>query len=227
MLSILMLLVLALALCAPFVPFVLLALCPPFPGDLALACLYALIVVEKIYAMIFRQPTKDLANVTGDWTSVAVGLSYAAVMYAAIVEVFLRGSGMTVPAATGAGALVYAAAVALRYCAFHHLGRGWAVHLDRSDVRSRPLVRTGPYRWIRHPLYLGACLECVAVPLLLNAWGAGALALLVFCPLEVQRARYEERCLRDALDGAYTAYARDVPGFIPRLRRTPTRTRGD
>jgi protein-S-isoprenylcysteine O-methyltransferase Ste14 len=61
----------------------------------------------------------------------------------------------------------------------------------------------------------------VALPWLLGAWVALAFGLLLFTPLEVVRARYEERFLRAVFGEAYARYAREVPAFLPRLRRRP------
>jgi protein-S-isoprenylcysteine O-methyltransferase Ste14 len=93
------------------------------------------------------------------------------------------------------------------------------VHVDRGTDPSNQLVRSGPYGWVRHPLYVGACLECLAVPLLFNSFWSLLFAAAVFCPLEILRARFEERFLFDAFGDSYRAYAREVPGFLPRLGR--------
>jgi len=225
-LSALMVFTFVLAVLAPFVPFALLAVRGAFPGALPFCILFSVIVLEKIYAMLFRMRTKELFRVTQDWTSAAVGVSYSLAMYATITEFFGRGTGVTVlPAALFGGGL-YLFAVALRYRAFDHLGRHWAVHVDRGTDSSNQLVRTGPYRLIRHPLYVGACLECLAVPLLLNSFWSLLFAAVVFCPLEVLRARFEEGFLFAAFGEAYRDYARDVPGFLPRLGRRGKRGPG-
>ncbi len=202
----------------PILPFALFWLTAAGGAALAFSILYALIAGEKLYAMFFRLRTSNLLAVGQDWTSVAVAIAYVAAMYAAIIEFYLRGRPGGWPWATAVGLLAWALAVGLRYWAFVHLGRQWAVHVDRSEVDDRHLVRSGPYAWIRHPLYVGAMLECLAVPLIFGAFWAVGLALLTFVPLEIKRARFEERFLRQIFGDLYERYRQAVPGFLPRLR---------
>jgi protein-S-isoprenylcysteine O-methyltransferase Ste14 len=57
------------------------------------------------------------------------------------------------------------------------------------------LVRSVPYRWIRHPLYLGMVVLTLGVPLGFGSmWGMVAMFLL-FVPAVVYRARPEEQAL--------------------------------
>jgi protein-S-isoprenylcysteine O-methyltransferase Ste14 len=86
------------------------------------------------------------------------------------------------------------------------------VHADHQ------LVRTGPFAWVRHPLYtgisvhyLGACLATGNVVLALGT-------IFVSLPTLVARARAEERLLREQLGPEYERYAREVPMLVPGLR---------
>ncbi|MGH6945873.1 MAG: isoprenylcysteine carboxyl methyltransferase family protein [Kiloniellales bacterium] len=54
------------------------------------------------------------------------------------------------------------------------LGRNWTVRV--LTLPGRPLIRRGPYRWVRHPNYLIVALEIPLLPLAIGAW----LAALVF-----------------------------------------------
>lgn len=73
----------------------------------------------------------------------------------------------------------------------------------------------GPYRWVRHPGYVGGILQVLSLPLILGSWRAlvaGAVAALLL----VLRTVLEDRALRQDLPG-YQAYAarvryRLVPG---------------
>lgn len=213
--SALMLLILLLVVVLPVLPFLVGRFSlRSFSCDLLFALLFSLIIVEKIYAMILRQPDRNLLAGGQDWTAVAVGLAYVGTMYAVAFEFFGRGTGLVFLPAAGLGAVVYGLALGLRYWALHHLGRQWAVQLDQAEVRGRSLVRTGPYALMRHPLYLGACLECLAIPLMFNAFWAFWLGLIVFVPLEIKRAGFEEKYLRLAFGREYEEYAHKVKGFF-------------
>ena len=217
-LSVLMIVVLALALLSPVYPFVLYVVGPRFSFALVFSIVFALIALEKVYAMFVRMRQKDLVKVERDWTSAAVGISYTLVMYLALVEFYWVVQAEVSWSLTIVGAVLYLGAVALRYWAFRHLGRQWVVHLDRNDADERVLIQDGPYGCIRHPLYAGACLEALAVPLIFNGVGAAVLACLTFIPLEVKRAMFEEKFLRQTFGAAYDDYAARVGGFFPRSR---------
>ena len=94
-------------------------------------------------------------------------------------------------------------------------------HFDlEPEVHSgHTVVRSGPYRFVRHPVYLGLAVHligaCVASGNLLLILGV----LLAGLPLLYLRARGEEGLLRAELGPAYDAYARKVGMFVPLLGR--------
>ncbi|MDB5611613.1 MAG: Protein-S-isoprenylcysteine O-methyltransferase Ste14 [Bradyrhizobium sp.] len=82
--------------------------------------------------------------------------------------------------------------------------------------RGQRVVSTGPYAWVRHPMYSGTILLLVGAALLLGSWWGAAMSPL-FAVLFAIRARIEERALIAGLPGYadYTARVRYrlVPGF--------------
>jgi protein-S-isoprenylcysteine O-methyltransferase Ste14 len=75
--------------------------------------------------------------------------------------------------------------------------------------RGQTVISTGPYGYVRHPMYVSALLFLVGVPLLLGSWWGLAFAP-VFAALLVVRISIEEKALRQGLEG-YDAYAGQVP----------------
>jgi protein-S-isoprenylcysteine O-methyltransferase Ste14 len=204
-------------------PAALFPVTPGFSGKAAGVSLYVAACAERIWAMYVRQGLGRVRDGAGrDWTAIAVGYAYPLTLGGAIAEFLLRQYAPP-PGLFATGLAVYAAGVALRYWAFRVLRNQW--HVDVTDTGGeRQLVRGGPYRLMRHPLYFGACLEIVGIPLFLNAWGALLFGVLVFIPLEVARGYYEERFLRALFGEDYRRYADDVWAFFPlpvRPRRRP------
>jgi protein-S-isoprenylcysteine O-methyltransferase Ste14 len=190
------------------------ALRPPFPSKIPLTLLFCVLVAEKVWSMLFRMRQRFRPDVQKDWTSVSVGLSYTLVFYFALVEFYVRRAPPAIAWAAVLGAATYAWAVFLRYWAFRCLGHQWAIHVDET-IEDRSLVTRGPYGAIRHPLYTGACMETLGLPLILGAYWTLLFAAVVFVPIEVQRAYFEERYLRRIFGGDYDAYAGRTWAFVP------------
>ena len=92
----------------------------------------------------------------------------------------------------------YKTMVALHVLFLASLGKFWNTRV--VVVPGTHLVRTGPYRFLRHPNYLVTVLEILLLPLLMRA--PVTLVLFSISNLAVlrQRIRIEEMALRDATD---------------------------
>jgi protein-S-isoprenylcysteine O-methyltransferase Ste14 len=74
--------------------------------------------------------------------------------------------------------------------------------------RGQSVVTTGPYRYVRHPMYSGTLIFIPATALLLGSW-LGLLVSPIFMALFVLRTVFEERMLKGGLQG-YTEYSNTV-----------------
>ncbi len=80
--------------------------------------------------------------------------------------------------------------------------------------RGQAVISTGPYHYVRHPMYSGIVVFAIGSPLLLGS-GYGVLGGLLFIAILARRAVMEERTLRESLPG-YAAYMAQVRyRFIP------------
>jgi len=101
-------------------------------------------------------------------------------------------------------------------CALGYAMFVWAIAANAffsQIVRIQPerghmVVTGGPYRFVRHPAYLGAILYELAVPVLLASWWALIPSLLTAFLL-LLRTALEDRALQTELAG-YADYARQV-----------------
>ena len=84
----------------------------------------------------------------------------------------------------------------------------------RDDAR---LIETGIYARVRHPLYTCVILASFGWALMWASWVALVPALGMI-PFFCAKVRREEAWLREKYPN-YANYARQVPGFIPRIRR--------
>ena len=86
----------------------------------------------------------------------------------------------------------------------HYLSSESRIQADRGHR----VVRDGPYRFVRHPMYTSLIVLMSSMALLLGSWLALAPALLI-AALLVMRTAFEDRMLKDLLPG-YREYALDV-----------------
>jgi protein-S-isoprenylcysteine O-methyltransferase Ste14 len=77
-----------------------------------------------------------------------------------------------------------------------------------QDERGHRAVTIGPYRYIRHPMYVGMCLYDIGLPWLLGSWWGLVVSGLMIAVVVVRTA-LEDRTLRRELPG-YAEYARQV-----------------
>lgn len=75
------------------------------------------------------------------------------------------------------------------------LGRWWTTRI--ITLPGAPLVRRGPYRYVRHPNYLIVVAEIALLPLAFGAWGIALGFSLLNALLLAWRIRIEDRALAD------------------------------
>jgi methyltransferase len=90
-------------------------------------------------------------------------------------------------------------AQALRWWCITTLGPRWNTRV--ITVPGLPLVRSGPYRWLRHPNYLAVVLEGVALPLIHTNWLTATVFTALNWPLLITRLRCENAALAEAAPG--------------------------
>ena len=100
--------------------------------------------------------------------------------------------------------------------------RLWAAgHLEKS----REVTRSGPYRWTRHPLYLGSVIIAVGLAVASDRVLVAALIALYVATTIPAAMFSEERHLRAKFGPAYDAYAsREAPPMERRFSFARART---
>jgi methyltransferase len=138
---------------------------------------------------------------------------HAGVLVAAAVEVvWLRRPFLPMLAASAT--VLFLLATALRWWAIHSLGAHWNVQV--MDSASLGVVVTGPFRWVRHPNYLGVFVELAAVPLIHTAWITALAAVAGNIWVLRNRLRVEEPMLEahPQYRAAMSGKARFLPGMF-------------
>jgi protein-S-isoprenylcysteine O-methyltransferase Ste14 len=78
-----------------------------------------------------------------------------------------------------------------------------------QEDRGQTVIATGPYRYVRHPMYAGILVSLFGTSLLLGSWWALSVVFVRVVLIGI-RIRIEERALRAGLNG-YGEYAVRVP----------------
>lgn len=92
-----------------------------------------------------------------------------------------------------------------------HLGRDWSPNVALKDEHT--LIRTGPYRFVRHPIYSGVLLAMFGTALAIGEWRAALAFALLFLAF-FRRVGAEEKRM-SAIFPEYDQYRRDTKALIP------------
>jgi methyltransferase len=154
---------------------------------------------------------RGIAKRRDPWYAWMVAL-HAGVLVGAAVEVVALHRPFVPLLAAFMGAL-FLLATALRWWVIRTLGAHWNVEV----MASAPLgvVTDGPFRWVRHPNYLGVFVELVALPLIHTAWLTAILAAAGNAWVLRHRLRIEEPVL--SASPQYRATMAGKPRFLPKL----------
>jgi protein-S-isoprenylcysteine O-methyltransferase Ste14 len=139
-----------------------------------------------------------------------LALGACAVAIAAVLAFTPPGSG-SAPGLMLAGDLVAVLGCLWLLASVLALGRCFGVLPE-----ARGLVTRGPYRAVRHPVYLGEIAACAGLALAAPSLRNG-LVLAVFVGAQLVRMGFEERALTHAFP-EYAAYAERTPRLIPGMR---------
>ncbi|MGE0789445.1 MAG: isoprenylcysteine carboxyl methyltransferase family protein [Sandaracinaceae bacterium] len=128
-----------------------------------------------------------------------------------IAEVFLLKRRASLPTAIGA-TLAFGAGQLLRRSAMRALGERWNVRV--LVLPGQPPVSGGPFRYVRHPNYLGVALEMAALPAMHGAFVTAIGFSIANAVLLRARIRAEEDAL-ESTGGRYLSTLGDRGRLIP------------
>jgi protein-S-isoprenylcysteine O-methyltransferase Ste14 len=124
-------------------------------------------------------------------------------------------AGSTALLLASSGSLLAVAGVALVLRSRAELGPAWSF-VPKAD-QGTGLVTTGPYRFVRHPIYLGLTLLAMGEALAFSSWPAFMIILSGIVPTFAWRARAEEKLLSRTFGKGYAVYRQRTKMIIPHL----------
>ena len=114
------------------------------------------------------------------------------------------------------GVGLMAGSVWLGMDAVRTLGKNWS--LAARVITDHELIATGPYAFVRHPIYTGMLGMLIANGLVFGTWYSLLAGIAIYWLGTALRTRREEALLRQTFGAAYEDYARRVPPLLPGLR---------
>jgi protein-S-isoprenylcysteine O-methyltransferase Ste14 len=96
------------------------------------------------------------------------------------------------------------------------LGRHWRI--DAGLHRDHMLIQTGPYRYVRHPIYLSMFFMLLATGIAAAPWPLIAIAVVLFVAGTEIRARIEDSLLATRFGVAFADYRGHVASYFPGIR---------
>lgn len=102
---------------------------------------------------------------------------------------------------------------ALRFWAIRTLGKYFTMHLDIHD--DHKVICSGPYKYFRHPSYVGAFLTYMGTSIFLHSWISAIVAAIILPIAWIKRMNHEEEMLLGNFGKEYEDYCKKTKRFIP------------
>ncbi len=109
--------------------------------------------------------------------------------------------------------VTYPLGLLFRYVSIIYLGQHFTRDVEVSNTQE--LVSKGPYRLLRHPLYLGLMLLTVSVPMFFGNWFMTIMSFISMFVILNHRMTIEENMMEDVIGDAYVTWKEQRYRFIP------------
>jgi protein-S-isoprenylcysteine O-methyltransferase len=173
--------------------------------------IYALWLVLVVYLVVAARDAKpDTQTHLGQ----SLGLMFA--MIAAILLPHLSifnfiNFAPVNPVLSMMGIIICVAGMAFLVSARQHLGKNWSQTVSAKE--GQELVTSGPYRYVRHPMYTGGIIACIGSAIV--AGGAFVFFLIILTPLFLWRVSAEDKLMEQQFPNEYAAYKKRTKALIP------------
>lgn len=171
---------------------------------------------------VLRKKPPSAPDLKRDRSSI-IGFALQALSYGMVLgaprepftTLIISGSEPLAVIASIVAVLMAVSSVSLIMAAIKTLGREWSV--TARLVEGHRLATSGPYAYVRHPIYTGMLGMLLATGIAVSDWKVIIAALVVFFIGTIIRVRSEEKLLSGAFGPEFDVYSQRVRAIIPGL----------
>jgi len=159
------------------------------------ALLLGVLIVERVESTFFKQ-TQPTGRKYYPWLTYIPFTTYLFIVVTILCKDFLFRRSFNL-ICTVVGLSLYGFGIFLRRASQKGLGDQWSIHIEIKP--NHRIIRSGIYRYLRHPYSMAVISELLGLSVLFKSWFGVALTILVQLPLLLARNRAEEKVLGEHL----------------------------
>jgi protein-S-isoprenylcysteine O-methyltransferase Ste14 len=116
------------------------------------------------------------------------------------------------------GLLLIGIGYILFFLSHKYLGRNWSSLIDKKVSENKKLIKTGVYKYVRHPMYSSSLITLFGFGILSANWLIFSISFLILIFFYVYKVPREEKFLINNFGREYLNYKKETGGFFPKLR---------
>jgi protein-S-isoprenylcysteine O-methyltransferase Ste14 len=180
---------------------------------------YYVVIIMLLSFLIYRLlesflTSRDSRAVKNDWTLWLTSIIYFVLILLGYVE-FISVKILVNPIITICGVILAVSSSYLRRLCIKTLSDQWSIYIIETNLYEYSLLKIGPYKRIRHPIYLSYILDIISVVLILNSYYTLILSLILLPIVYGFRVKREEIVMRSRFGVQYDDYVQGTKRFVP------------
>ena len=171
-----------------------------------------IINVVAIVEMAIYKKNKEDGKKYYNWVILVTFIFYIMVMVSSLVEYFYTNRIINYWI-VGIGFIIMIPRFIIKYFAAKELGKYWGVFIEIRE--NHKLIKTGIFKYLRHPGYLSTVFEILIVPVIANAYFTILWSFIVYLVLLNFRIYSEEKAFMEKFGNEYLEYKKKAWFLIP------------
>lgn len=165
-----------------------------------------------IFESAYYDKNKKDGTLHAEWSLTWLGYSYVIMILGSIMEFLIFRKNLNIFISI-TGLLLIIFRIPLKYWAIKTLEEYWSPHIRIKA--NHELIKEGPFKYVRHPTYLGGILELFGIPLFANSYFTLLTASVFRLFIILTRMKLEEKALIETFRAKYSEYMREVWPLLP------------